>query len=411
MRSFVWIIWIFLLPSSDAQPYITGGKTRHRFAQLNLGFDTKIFPASGSESAFISPNGLDKFKLRDQARMRMIIGGTHFWGHADFYVAIPTVSLRSGEFFTSTETGARYFPWRITHNKIRPYLSIAQLPMVFRQGEGTSMLRFRYPLGVGFVWNHGVHMLEFNAGYIFNNNLDYFISPDMRIRVKTPPVFLSLGYKILLETTAIGERNWINGKTQRYTDTLASKGRLNNFSIAAGPSSSFFLKSSSHNRDALPFLDDHKAVKIFADLGLGYYLHKPDLHFNLAFRMYKSLLSAYGYSQTARRRAITLEAYKFFADYHGFCPFIGTALSYETLSVSDKNPQGIISVSSYEGFKPGITIGWDIRPNRILSWYLRTNIRYFPNMGVKMDDGKTVRFDQLEVNFIQLVIYPGRFGL
>lgn len=59
----------------------------------------------------------------------------------------------------------------------------------------------------------------------------------------------------------------------------------------------------------------------------------------------------------------------------------------------------------------GLTFGWDIRPNNIQSWILRTNLRWYPNLAIELDQNSKVSFDNLEFNFIQLIIYPNRmFG-
>jgi len=55
---------------------------------------------------------------------------------------------------------------------------------------------------------------------------------------------------------------------------------------------------------------------------------------------------------------------------------------------------------------PGITFGWDIRPNQLQGFILRTNLRYTPTDNIGEEGG--VSFSQLEFNFIQLVVYPGR---
>jgi hypothetical protein len=102
-----------------------------------------------------------------------------------------------------------------------------------------------------------------------------------------------------------------------------------------------------------------------------------------------------------------LESFKFLIDYHGFALFAGLNLSYEQFSVHEKEYQNL-STGTFDGIKPGITFGWDIRPNRLQTWYLRTNLRYFPNLFVTMPGGGSVHFEQLEFNFIQLVVFPGR---
>src|SRR5690606_10606756 len=128
-----------------------------------------------------------------------------------------------------------------------------------------------------------------------------------------------------------------SGKTKERTNILAQRGKLNGFTLSAGFSTATVLNSSPHDEAAAPFLGDYKIAGIFGDFGIGYYLHRPDIQINLAYRSIHGHLSAYDFSQNYHRRALTLEAYKFFADYHGFAPFVGPALSYETLTVNEKD--------------------------------------------------------------------------
>lgn|GEM_PF-3041299 len=70
---------------------------------------------------------------------------------------------------------------------------------------------------------------------------------------------------------------------------------------------------------------------------------------------------------------------------------------------------GNVLYTRYAFNQLGLSAGWDIRPDRLQRWYLRTSLRYFPGMKLKLPDGSSQRVDQLEVNFIQLVVLPGRF--
>lgn len=73
-----------------AQPYMEGGgKTRHRFAQLNVGVDVGLNPGSNSLSWSNIAGGWQSSSLPNQMMSRLIIGGTHFWGHTDFFIAFP----------------------------------------------------------------------------------------------------------------------------------------------------------------------------------------------------------------------------------------------------------------------------------------------------------------------------------
>lgn len=400
---------IFKAETCISQPYVDGGKTRHRFAQMNLGLDLRSFPGNSSGSASVLPSGgLRTIGVDDHFESRFIIGGTHFWGHADFFIAIPFASDGSG-FSSSVETGGRYFPWRIEHGKIRPFVGISMMPGIYQQGDGADLLKMTIPLSAGLVFNYKKHLFEATVGYIPNPQDQYYISRNLTTDLLTPDTWLSIGYKFMFETTLSAERDWKSGRTKSLTDTLSKLNRLNGLTLAIGPSASFFLRSSEHNSSTAPFLYQHEIANVFPEFGVGYYFHRPDLQFNLAYRGIKSSIEAYGLEQTATRRALTLEAYKFIFDYHGFVPFVGPAISREWLEVSERNSAGQAFSGSDEQLRFGLTFGWDIRPNRLQGFYLRTNLRWFPSMSVPMSSGYEFSFDQLEFNFIQLVIFPDRF--
>ncbi len=402
------IILLFFDTTLKAQPYVDGGNTRHRFAQLTLGSDYRFFSGNGTRASVLNTLGqLEHFELVPHSESRLIIGGTHFWGHADFYVAIPIASFGKSGFATGVETGAKYFPWRIEHHRIRPYIGTALLRTSYQQQNGTEQIRLKYPLTAGIVFNHNNHLIELGGGYIPKHSNPYYINTTTSTTIKKHPLWFSIGYKWMIETTLSAEKNWQSGKTKWLTDTLASLKRLNGLTIGVGFSSTFFLQSSEHNESKIPYIDNHKGA-LTPDLGIGYYFHKPDLQLNLSYRSMNSKIEAYGFSQVAIRKAISFEAYKFLFDYHGFAAFVGAIASYESLQVKETDQTQIQSTEEYSGIKPGLIFGWDIRPNRIQSWYLRTNLRYFPNLNIEMPDGKKVAFDQLEFNFIQLVVFPGR---
>ncbi|HEY0976307.1 MAG TPA: hypothetical protein VGE21_02460, partial [Flavobacteriales bacterium] len=64
----------------------------------------------------------------------------------------------------------------------------------------------------------------------------------------------------------------------------------------------------------------------------------------------------------------------------------------------------------WQGPRAGLVAGWDIRPDRLQAITLRTAVRWFPALDVPMHRGTYRLKDQLEVNFIQLVVMPGRFS-
>jgi hypothetical protein len=86
-KIFTFVILFGITNLCYSQVY-TEKQTRHRFAQLNLGFD---FQSSfGGSTKYLDAQGnMQSLNLSNSLSPRFLIGGTHFWGHADFYIAIP----------------------------------------------------------------------------------------------------------------------------------------------------------------------------------------------------------------------------------------------------------------------------------------------------------------------------------
>lgn len=390
-----------------AQPYIDGGNTRHRFAQLTLGAEARYIPGHNTATFSVTPGGLQSQELNGSNEFRLLIGGLHFWGHADFSISLPIASRGDTRFFTGVETAARYFPWRIRSKTARPFIGIGWLAVNYQQGAGALLTSFRFPLSTGLNFCYKNHLFEVSAAYAIRQRIRYYITEKVSVPVKTPAFWCGLTYKFMIETTIGAEKNYLSGRTGRLTDTLTRHKKLNGITLSVGPSTGFFLRSSSHLSAVAPYAGQQRAT-IFPEFGAGYYFHRPDLQINLSYRKMSGLVSAFGYSQRAARRSLGLEAFKFLFDYHGFAWFTGLAASYEKLGVKEQLPSGEKYEFGFSGIKPGITFGWDIRPDRLQFFYLRTTLRYFPFLFVNTMNALRVNFDMLEFNFIQLVVFPGR---
>lgn len=98
----------------------------------------------------------------------------------------------------------------------------------------------------------------------------------------------------------------------------------------------------------------------------------------------------------------------FFSHFPNYCH---PCLTYEQLRFQEFT-NGDLTIDQRAN-KPalGITFGWDIMLDRLQSFVLRTNLRYFPSLQLDLADGESFYYDNIEFNFIQLVVYPGRmFG-
>ena len=395
---------LFSTLCANAQPYVEGGNTRHRFAQLYVG--TEVTSTLFNQGDVFNQNpqspGWYAGTLDPSTNVRVKIGGLHFWGHADFYVAFNVLNLGKTGYSTGIETGATYYPWRLENHKLRPYIGVAFTGQTYQYGDGAVLSEIKFPVKAGLGILHKQHYFFAGMNYIHRNQSSYYYEPDLVLGITTPQMAFTLGYAYTLETTASAEKNWQNGRTKAITDKLAHQNKLNGLTLGVGLSSAIVLKKSENYQ----FLDDRQSMNLFPDFAAGYYWHNPDIQLNASIRFMKSEQEAFGLTQTAKRQAYTLEAYKFIADYHGFAPFIGPTLSYENLSVNNQQ-EGNTEHFTTKGIRPGIVFGWDIRPNRLQAWYLRTNLRWCPNLQVATSQG-IYRLDQLEINFIQLVVFPGR---
>jgi hypothetical protein len=418
VRAFIIVIFIGITHLCYSQVY-TEKQTRHRFAQLNLGLD---FQSSfGGSTKYLDGLGnIQSLNLSNSFSPRFLIGGTHFWGHADFYIGIPLFSTtlkKDNQEITAlrgVETVFKYYPLRIEHNKVRPYIGTSLAPFYFEQrnnnfdySNGPELNHTSFPLLGGLTFNSKNHLIELGLAWNYQNQQDYYISRSQIEKINTPPFYATLSYRYMLETTLSAEKDWESGRTKEVTDILAERGRLNGFYIGAGLSSAFWLKQSEYNVANRPYINKY-STSIMPDFTLGYYLHRPDLNLAIGYRGYGASTNTYGAVQQLNRKSLLFEATKYLFDYHGFVPFIGPTISYENLSFKENfEGQRTFDVEEIK-FGYGLTFGWDIRPNRIQSWILRTNLRWYPNLFLEVEPNTKVSFDNLEFNFIQLIIYPNR---
>ncbi|MEM6771605.1 MAG: hypothetical protein AAF597_13560, partial [Bacteroidota bacterium] len=363
---------------------------------------------------------LEKMDFGTAFTPQLSIGGTHFWGHADFQITFPLggptfrETGREVQALPGVETIAKWYPWRIELGKVRPYLGTSLQSFYYRQkddnqefGTGPAKTWVLFPLKAGLTYNRGNHLFEIGATWNYANQQDYFVDLNTTASINLPPLYAALTYRYQLETTQSAEQGWESGKTQTYTDKLAEAGKLNNFFVGIAPSSSWWNGSSSHNEVNHPAIEEYP-TSIHLDFAAGYYFHKPDLNVNFNYRSMNASTRAYGTRQSLNRRSVGFEVTKLLFDYHGFVPYVGPTISRERLTFTESVEGSLTYDVTEDKWAGGITFGWDIRPNRIQSWILRTNLRYYPNLKLDLPNGQDVSFGSVEFNFIQLVIFPER---
>ena len=406
MKDFCWsrtatlllLITALALSPAFAQPYIEKGDTRFSFAQMYLGLEPQWFPPEGFLPSFI-------------------IGGTHFWGHADFYVKFPflragaTGSDKDGTFIYTFstgigETGGYYYPWRLEEGGVRPFIGLSWAVLSYQQERksemGPRLIRHRVPLKAGASWLSPYGLLELGGQWIPFTEISYPVRRGATTtfnELNMPSFSVWLAYKYLFDTTIGNDYE----AEQSQAAELAGGGKLNSAFIGIGPSAAFPTTSSPYNNEVRPYLDGPTPA-VFPEFGIGYYHYDLDAVVNLAYRFLTLDQSAYGTEQNLERNALTLEAFKFLFDYHGFDPFVGVNIGSEWLRVTEKEGDKTVTDERAQRWVPGLTFGWDIRPTDNEWFYLRTTLRYLFNPGVDIG-GKRMPFDQLEFNFIQFVFY------
>ena len=392
-------------------------KTQHRFAQSYIGLNTQVIPSSGR---LIFEN--QEYQFPTTAIPRLTMGGLHFWGKLDFNMNLPLT--RFGEtritedteatFTSGADLSARFYPWRLIDGKLRPYVGLSFNTMSLSVDNKNSGQRFEgfitYSLLGGVSITYKGWQVNSEMMFLPHNGRDFYSNQQDKHEFKLPSSYFSLGIVRFFDFTLGEEKPKLSGKTKALEEKVLSKGKskLNSISLGIAPNGSYFLKSPSFS-DELKSLPKHKGSFNF-EYNLGYLLHKQKLHFGLTYRNYSANAVSYELEHVVRREALSFEAIKFVANYHGFVPFVGATLSAERwatgLFINDIQ-QGETSRSQI--FSPGIIFGWDIRPSPTDVWVLRTNLRYYPYQ--EINDGATgrARVDQFEFNFIQFVFYPNRW--
>ena len=297
MKFYFFSFYFFLFTYPLVGQVYTEKQTRHRFAQMTIGLDYQT--NFGGTTKYLDPGlALRELDLGQLHKARVLIGATHFWGHADFYIAIPLFNPTYKKenltlhYTSSVETVFKYYPWRIEHRKVRPFIGVSLAPFSFQQiydedeyGEGPELVHTSLPMVTGITYNSDQHLLEAGVLWNYTNKQDYYISRTNLTDIETPPLYVSVSYKYMFETTLSAEEEWESGRTAKVTEALAEKGKLNGFYAGIGLSSSFWQGGSSYNAQERPYVMDYP-ISIMPDFAVGYYFHKPDMNITASYRGY-----------------------------------------------------------------------------------------------------------------------------
>lgn len=405
---FASLLWLFGVPRIGAQLPTDPLERRFRFAELFAGVDVSSMPAGAVPDA--SPGAL---RLPARTVPRVTIAGLHFWGHADFAVTFPLSRGARGEgpqgswLTTGVETRGRWYLRPARTAGLSPFVGGGLGAMDLQVGDGPRLYRMQ-PMGqAGVVWRTGRTLVELGWSWRPPSTVAYAVSRTATQPVRPAPHAVFFGVHHLTETTAELIEPIRSGAWGERERALRAAGRLSGPTLALGVSSPILTGSGAFNRERRPFLAERPRGLPMLDVGLGWHLDAMDAHVNLAWRQSEFPTDAFGFAQRLSRQSLTVEAFKFLGDWHGFVPFVGPAIGVDRLRMRETDGGAIVTDASRRVVAPGITFGWDIRPTRAQRVVLRTNLRWFPALRLPHGEG-TATFDQLEFNFIQLVWYPRR---
>lgn len=396
-------------------------KIRTSFAKSYFGLDA--YTTMGGTTQYTTQGSLQSVGFSGTASPRILLGGTHFWGHADFYIAIPIAKfgkvipneLSNVSYSEGVETGFRVFPWAIQEGKLRPYVGVAFKGIGFAQVSKDpnknytrvpSVAKTIFPYQAGVTYATKKLLFQAGVNYKKNKEYEYPISRTQYSNLSLSPWSFNVGLSYWINSNGglaskSGERYMKAG-----VNKLNAKNRLNSWYFGIGPSGTFEMTKSDYVKDKYPFLKQSSPGTLIPDVAVGRYFHKSDMNVGISYRKLRYGSGGYNVKLNYQRRSYTFETYKFLGDYHGFVPFVGPTLAYEDLQFTDTDGSNIKTFETKK-LAIGVIFGWDIRITRAETWLLRTNLRYTPNLHLKAE-GKKVMFDQMEFNFIQFVWFVGR---
>lgn len=336
-------------------------------------------------------------------------------GHSDFSINIPVGSLSNdalAEFLPGISVSALYFPWRIEDGRLSPFVGISWMPFSFsaKQNETTHAPAYHThgsAVSGGMLLPFSFGRFELAAARLLNTTYDYPLPNGGAVQLEIPAWQFSLGFKYAFETTLAAESFRESGREAVIEKQLADDGALNDFYGAVGISSSFFLECSQYVKHSLPQLSVPVPGTILPEFSAGYYRHDLDATAQISFRPHTHSQNGYGIAQSWKRTSVTADLLKFIGDYQGFVPFAGISCGWEQVAYRENG--GIQPREcSDNGVTLGILAGWDIRPNRLQSFTIRTAVRWNISRSISVAEPNDMNFGNLEINFFQLVLYPAR---
>lgn len=404
MKLFIFILLVFFSLSSFCQ------KDRYRFAETYVGFETEL--VTEHNSFIYQKDGISHTeKLPSQITPRILIGGTHFWRHADFYISIPLTNIQFGgskniSLTNDVYTGFRYLPFTLEDKTVRPYVGVGFNSKGLKLKNGPYYTNWQWFYEGGFNYRKNNKIFGFEMRYIPKSDFYNAYSRTKFQNTKTNPFSFSLSYKVAFDATAGYSSEGAKKYMKKIYNDAEKAGALSAFSFGIGLNAIIPLgKTELASQKA--FFNDEIEGALTYDVGIGYYSNPLDATVRVSYRPIKQEETAFDYTYRLNNHSVAFEVFKFIGDYHGFVPFVGPYISLNRYHLEEIDLGKTTKDMTTNKLGYGLVFGWDIRQSRVDYITLRTNLRYTPEMNYKAGASKFTS-KQIEFNFIQLVYYPER---
>ncbi|NOG56557.1 MAG: hypothetical protein HND54_02355 [Bacteroidetes bacterium] len=384
---------------------------RYRFAESFFGFESEFVSEKNSFSYYDSQNQIQRGRIASSITPRILIGGTHFWGHADFYISIPlsTIKINGNKNLSSTNgvfTGFRVLPWKLKDKGFRPYFGAGFNSKKIELNNGPTYTNWQWYYEWGLNFRHKNRIVGLEMRYFSKNLYNAAIARTEKESLSVSPYSFSISYKQVIDFTA----GYSTERSKKHMKAVYEKAKeekaLSAFSFGLGLTALIPLKNTELASQK-PFFNDEIEGSVNIDLGIAYYINPIDASIRFSYRPLKQEETAFDYTYKLNKQSFALDAFKFIGDYHGFAPFIGPYVSFDRYHLTEIDDVVTIQDQTFNRIGYGLVFGWDIRQTKVDYITLRTNLRYTPEYNYTAG-GYRFTAEQLEFNFIQLVYYPER---
>jgi hypothetical protein len=387
------------------------------FAWTTFGGD--VLMSGGGSSSFINNGTAQQINFNPAFIPRIKIGGIHFWGHTDFYVSFPLSflsaqatpkELKELEYKQGIETGFKVYPLALKQGRVSPYIGTSFRLLSFKQQlkdasykyGGSEWQKMIFPLQAGISYTSKKFIWDVGFSYQKLQQIENYISSAQVAQVKFNPVSLQIGLTRYIDTDRSMRTKGSAARENLQYHILKKEKYLSSWYWGIGPSAGLQISKSPYLKINYPHLNNNFNGGFIPDLTFGRFFNKPDMNIGISYRTLGSTLMGFDDKISIRRHSFMIESYKNLFNWLGFVPFAGITGSVENLNVK-------VNGNNYNTTKPavGFIFGWDIRVTKTGTNLLRTNLRWTPDLNIKIGNEKMM-FDHLEFNFIQWVQFIGR---